>query len=433
MLSWHYITSAQYKAAAEEEKTSEKLFFLSDTKEIYRGTESFTESVILFTTEPESPAVGKLYINSTTLEGKMWNGTAWTTVIQPVQATLDKADTAKPVSGKAVADHVEAVRAALQESIDALGGSSDLVKSIAYSDSTNTVTYTTADGETHDVVLTNVGMDLKFNKTTGKLEVLNAAGTVLGKGVNLDIERFVHSGEYDTETQNIILYFNDDKTDKVEIPAAALVDTYTAGDDTTTAHVDITENKVTVSVKISAAEGNILVAKEDGLYVGAVDQSAKMDKDTDAVVGNLAKFDANHNAVDAGLIAGGATLATKPVATTLATEAAVEAIRSGLQTNIDKKMNKVATSAAGQIIVASASGDAEASGKKLGGDTFAATPNGTTLATEGGVAGYVQGYAVAKTNIAAAASMATTVGTASDDKVASEKALVQSMTWKTTV
>lgn len=433
MLSWHYITSTEYKAASEAEKSADKLFFLSDTHQIYRGTENFTESVILYTDEPTVKSVGKLYINSTTLEGRIWTGAAWQTVIQPVQATLDKADTSKPVSGKAVADHVETVRAALQKSIDALGGSSDVMKSLAYTDASNTLTYTTADGETHDITLTNVGMDLKFNKATGKLEVLNAAGTVVGKGVNLDIERFVHGGEYDTTTKNIILYFDDAKTDKVTIPAAALVDTYTAGDDTTTAHVDITDNKVTVSVRVSAEKGNILVAKEDGLYVGAVDQSGKMDKDTDAVAENLAKFDANGNAVDAGIIAGGAELAAAPVATTLATEAAVGAIRTALQTSIATKMNKVAADAKGQVIIAAEDGDAQASGKTIGGSTFNTTPNANTLATEAGVSAYVGDYAVAKTDVVAAASLAAAVGTASDTKVASEKALVDSLTWKTTV
>ena len=106
MLTWHYITRAAYDAASETDKSSDKLFFLSDTKEIYRGTESFTESVILYTTEPTTKAVGKLYINATTLEGKIWNGSAWTTVIQPVVSTVDASNTVNPVSGKGIAEFV---------------------------------------------------------------------------------------------------------------------------------------------------------------------------------------------------------------------------------------------------------------------------------------------------------------------------------------
>ena len=67
MLTWHYITRSSYDSAETSIKTSDKLFFLSDTKEIYRGTESFTESCIIYDEEPTIKAVNKIYINSTTL------------------------------------------------------------------------------------------------------------------------------------------------------------------------------------------------------------------------------------------------------------------------------------------------------------------------------------------------------------------------------
>ncbi|WP_176014444.1 hypothetical protein [Victivallis sp. Marseille-Q1083] len=56
------------------------------------------------------------------------------------------------------------------------------------------------------------------------------------------------------------------------------------------------------------------------------------------------------------------------------------------QTTANGKMAKVAASASAQIIVASATGDASASGKKIGGATLAATPSVSTLATEAAVA-----------------------------------------------
>ena len=82
MLNWYYVTKAQYEAAATH--SSDNLYFLSDTKEIYRGDDLFTQSVIMYKTLPETPAVGQLYINETTLEGKTYTGTAWKTVIKAV-------------------------------------------------------------------------------------------------------------------------------------------------------------------------------------------------------------------------------------------------------------------------------------------------------------------------------------------------------------
>ena len=43
------------------------------------------------------------------------------------------------------------------------------------------------------------------------------------------------------------------------------------------------------------------------------------------------------------------------------------------------------------------------------------------------------GYAVAKTSIVTNGNVAATVAAASDEKVASEKAFVDAMTWKTTI
>ena len=84
-----------------------------------------------------------------------------------------------------------------------------------------------------------------------------------------------------------------------------LVDIYTAGDNT------IEINGYQVKVKISQAANNAITVKSDGLHV---DISGKQDKDTDAVTGNVAKFDANGNAVDAGIAAAN-VLTTADIAT----------------------------------------------------------------------------------------------------------------------
>ena len=204
MLTWHYVTSAEYKAADASVKTADKLYFLSDTKQIYRGTELFTEACSLYSVLPATPAVGRLYIDQNTLEGKIYNGSAWTTVIQPVQATLTASDTAKPVSGKAVADYVA-------DEIAKVTGSGELVKSLSYAANTNKFTVTMADDSTSEIEMTGVAADLSYNKTTGLLQVKNAAGTVIGTGINLDLERFVSSATYDHATHKIKLVFNDDK------------------------------------------------------------------------------------------------------------------------------------------------------------------------------------------------------------------------------
>lgn len=424
MLTWHYVTRAAYDAAESSVKTSDKLFFLSDTKEIYRGTENFTESVILYSSEPAVKAVGKLYINSTTLEGKIWNGSAWTTVIQPVQSTVDAANTNKPVSGAAVTSYVAT-------EIAKVTGSGDLVSNVEYVADTKSLKVSMADGTDDAIQLTGLAVDLDYDAVTGKIMIKDATGKTVGTGINIDLERFVSAATYDHDSRKITLSFND-SSDPLEIDIGDLVDTYTAKSGKGVS-LTVTGNEFTAEAIVSTAAGNMLSLTDAGLFVAATDISAKADRDTDAVAGNVAKFDDNGNAVDAGYTLGGATVAASASATVLATEAAVAAIRDSLSADIATKMNKVGSGHTGEIIVADANGDASASGYKLGGATLSDTPNAATAATEVAVVDYVEDYAVAKVDVVAAGSMATSVAAASDTKVTSEKAVVDAMSWKTTV
>lgn len=80
---------------------------------------------------------------------------------------------------------------------------------------------------------------------------------------------------------------------------SALVDTYKAkatGKDASTT-VTIAGYEVDVKVNVSAAAGNALVLKDDGLYV---DISGKADKVKNATSGNFAALDANGNLTDSG-------------------------------------------------------------------------------------------------------------------------------------
>lgn len=126
MLSWYILTRSAFNAAVAANKvTSDMMIYLSDTHEIYRGTQVYTESTVLFTgTDGAHPtstaAVGKLYINSTTLEGWVYNGTSWTQVIRAIKNTVDASNTTQAVTGKAVADYVATEVGKAQSNVTAL-------------------------------------------------------------------------------------------------------------------------------------------------------------------------------------------------------------------------------------------------------------------------------------------------------------------------
>ena len=102
MMNWHIVsTKAEFIAGSPVDTD---LYFIADTHEIYRGSESYTQPIVLYADNlpTEGIAVNALYINSTTLKGDVYNGTSWTTVLKPLVTTVEP-DGDSPVTGSAVA------------------------------------------------------------------------------------------------------------------------------------------------------------------------------------------------------------------------------------------------------------------------------------------------------------------------------------------
>ncbi len=378
LLSWHIVTQAEYDAGVKAKSLKEDaIYFLSDTRKVMKGSGDFTESVRFYTgTKPTAPAQGVVYINSTTLKGEAYNGTTWVTVIEPVVNTINKDDTVSPVTGKAVVDYVNGKFSA-----------ADTVKAVSYDAEAVALNVTTGDGNTQTAVLENIGVSIDYTGTTGDLVLKDKNDKVLST-VKLALERFVKDASYSAENHEITLVFNDDQG-PITIDVSDLVDTYTVGN-TGSVTMTMTGNNITATVKKSVEKKNILEIKADGLYVPETDITGKVDKVGKNHTDEIMTADDTGNAKASGVKAGGATLAANPNETTLATEAAVAAIRTALQTNVDAANTKIDNTAA-------------ALRKEL----------------------------VAKTSIVKAGTISEDA--ASDDKVISEKALVDALTWKTTI
>lgn len=291
MIQWHIVDSATFKAGT---KIEGDLYFLTDTHEIYRGEESYSESVILYNTLPaEGIAKNRLYINATTLEGKIHNGTEWKQVIKPIDATVT-AEGENAVSGKAVAAYVAAELAKVN-------AATDVVSTITWDAAEHMLTATAKDGKTkQEITFDGLGVSLSYVAATGELQLLDASGNKIGDPISLPLEQFVKSGEYNAETQEIILYFDDEKTNSVNIPVGSLVDVYT-GVDGSSVKVEVSkDNQISATIKVSAEQGNCLILKDDGVYVAAPDLSDYMTKVDGAVEGNIAIFGTDGQAVDSG-------------------------------------------------------------------------------------------------------------------------------------
>ena len=123
MLEWHVVNSATYYAAESASLNSDFLYFLSDTKEIYKGAVPFSQAVEMLSapdyTLPTTPARKRIYVNPSNLEGKIYDGSQWVTVIKPVSTAVTEND-ANPVSGGAVKTYVDDAIADLAASDDVM-------------------------------------------------------------------------------------------------------------------------------------------------------------------------------------------------------------------------------------------------------------------------------------------------------------------------
>lgn len=300
-LQWHFVNKADYLAGETQEG---HIYFISDTGEIYRGTAngavSFTESVGLYTDAdhlPATPALNRIYFNKKNLEGKIFNGTQWITVIKPVEDTIDDAS-GNPVSGTAVAAYVA-------DEIEKGLTSAVVVSEVSYDKNNKSITVTKGNNSTTTLVMEGLATNLVCSSANNKsvIQLLDVNNNPIGDTIELDVERFITSAEYDPTTKSIILYFDgktgDESEDKIVIPVGDLVDTYTV-ESTDSVDLSMVNNAISAAVKISAAAKNVLVLKSDGLYVEEVDTSGFMLKVPGAVEGNVPVFDANGMLVDSG-------------------------------------------------------------------------------------------------------------------------------------
>ena len=392
MIKWIITNSTAYAGILEKDNNA--LYFLQDTQEIYKGSTSFTQALVMVAEFPPKGAQGKVYMNSTTLEGKVWTGSEWKTIIEQVAKSLtDGAVQNKAVSGEAIKTYVT------QKVTEAV--TDKFVEGISYSKETKQLTYMVGENPT-TVGIEGFVTGASYEGKTGKLSFTVQGGETID--INLPKENFVKSGTYKSETQEIVLTLVDGS--EVKIPAGDLVDVYTFSS-TNTIEMSEVNGAVTANVKVSSDSGNQLQAKADGLYVAATDISGKLDKVAAEKADEIITANADGTVKASGKKVGGATLAGTTDANTLATEAAVAAIRTTLEESI---ATKISTS----NIATSISSVSSASDSKV--------------ASERAVAQAIETLNANKVN---ASDVVTTVDVESNSatKVASEAAVVAAMSW----
>ena len=481
MLSWHFVTAAEYYGAAPSYDNN-KLYFLSDTHEIYKGNVPFTEAVIMvddstggFNTALQgitNPARRKIYMSQTTMEGRIYDGTSWKTVIRAVDTAVTDSSSNLITSG-AVATYVA-------QKIAEITGGDGFVKNITYTPGTATLAITGGEGEP-SIQLSGLGVSLSYTAETGAIQLQDVTGAPVGSAINLDLERFVSAAAYDSAKKEIILAFTDvAKIDTgasyaypgtmpanpteglacratagdeskwymykgsawTEIPAdetplviavGDLVDTYTAAN-TDTIEMTVSTNQFSANVKLDSTKGeNLIKSSSNGLYVAPVDLSTYMELVSGATENNIASFGTDGQVKDSGVKAGGATLVGTAglLATEQAVQAAITALQNTLQSAIDGKIAKVASATANNVPTLTADGSIQDSGKAIGGATLNSAPNANTLATEAAVKAAID---TAKADCLVDSDKKTTIEASdTDDTIPTSQAVVEALSWVTTM
>lgn len=332
MIKW-YLANKQADYIALETKDSEALYFIKDTGEIYLGEQSYTQSVIFYGADlpvearPVKGAFGKVYVDATTLQGFVWNGIEYKEIIKAIETNVAN-NTDNPVTAKAVKTYVDNLVGT---------GTADCIKTVAWDETNVQLQITKKDESQVNVPLTKIATLLEYDGGTGNLTLKDHSGAQLSQ-VTIPLDNFVKSGKYDSVTKEIVLTMQN--ANEVRIPAASLVDVYTGkASNSGTVTVSPT-NEISFDIKLDPNPNNKLTVSEAGLMV-THDDSGKMDKVGAGHENELLAADAAGAAKLTGVKVGGATL-TNNNATTVATEAAVEAVRATLQSAVDAKIDKSA-------------------------------------------------------------------------------------------
>ena len=278
-----YGTKAKYETLTE--KDSNTLYFLTDTLQIFKGSEEYTKSAKLVSALPTTGQMqGVVYINTTDFSAHIYNGVEFVPINKTYATTISDTSTDDTVpTTKAVATYVT------NKIADVVGGVGTFVTEVTYTPASGKLSVAKG-GEPVDTVLTGVVNNPTYDSTTRTITLPVFGGDTLT--IALGKDAFVESGSYNEKTKTIDLVLT--SGDKVNIPVGSLIDIYT-GLATSTATVTVSsDNKISVNVKVSATANNQITIEEDGLYVPLPNAYTKTE--TDAKIKTVSDALADHAA-----------------------------------------------------------------------------------------------------------------------------------------
>lgn len=265
-IKFRYGTKARYDALSP--KDMDTLYFTTDTLQLFKGTAEYTKTCKMVSSLPTTGQIqGIIYFRMTDYSMHIWNGVEFVQLNKATvtQIPTDATDNDVPTT-KAVADYVNAKVAAVE------GIKGKFVTDVTY----NAGVLSVAKGdEPIATTLTGIVHEPTYDAETRTIKLPVFGGDTLTIALGKDL--VVKSGTYNTKDKNIELTLT--SGDVIKIPVGSLIDIYT-GVATPSAEVTVSDdNKISVTVKVSAKANNTLTIEEDGLYVSVPDAYSKAEVD----------------------------------------------------------------------------------------------------------------------------------------------------------
>lgn len=272
LFNFSYGTQANYDALETYDEGT--LYFTTDTLALYKGENLYNGGVKLVASLPETPALGVLYILSSTWIGQIWTGMSWKVITKPFVTKIGEAPSDNNVpTEKAVVDYVTNAIA------NVTGGTGIFVTDINYNTSNNAIVVDKG-GVTSEVKIEGMVHNASYDVTNRKVSLPIVNGTAVEFVIPEDKDLVVKAGKYNPDSEEIWLSIDpaggyDNVGNIIKIPVAALIDEITVSNTSTVRmSYDSSNNTISANVIISADSNNAL-KESNGLFVNI---SNKLDK-----------------------------------------------------------------------------------------------------------------------------------------------------------
>jgi len=380
---------SQYEALGSV--NPDALYFLIDSKQIYRGEVELTENLIFVSTWVEilNPVPGKFYINTNTGEMRACSEDGMRVVVPPISSS------ASDFSSVTKRDWLASI-GAIKDFVESKIADLDIINNIDFNNSTGSLKVQYED-RVKNVQLKGVAHDPQYSSSSAIIRI-----PVYGKDdlvIDLPKSNLIKSVRFEPDYplpdppggHGPAIVFTIDQygvESEMVVPAASLLPPYIGGE-TNTVKISVDGETYTVSaeVKISDALNNLLAADDHGLYV---DGSELAVKNRNIALGEIILSDGNGGFIRSETYISDTELKEHYLATgdivAQAIQAAVTSAKSELEAKIQGIETRLGTPVEDEVIVGGASNNFVSSGTVIGGSTIASNPLATTLATEAAVA-----------------------------------------------